>query len=439
MSDGWSEINIGKSAYLRGRIGWQGLRADEFIEEGPHLVTGTDFEDGGVNWSTCYHVSEARFQEGAYIHLRDGDLLITKDGTIGKVAYVRNCPEKAVLNSGVFLLRARDGAFNHRFLFHVLQSHLFSDFIRQNLAGSTINHLYQYVFERFSFLAPNDDEQARIADVLDSIDDEMRAVQALIAKQERIRAGLLQDLFTRGIDQNGALRPPREEAPDLYHQTELGWLPKGWGLTSITDYCSNTRQKILTGPFGADLGTTDFVEDGVPLLRIGNVQARRLDLSDLLFVSENKAAELSKYRVEAGDLLFARQGATTGRNCLADQSVQGALINYHIIRVALDHSKCSPACIEALFNSHVVGRQVDQSKGRGTREGINTQQIISLLLPLISKPEQDMLGDIITSAQRKFLQLREETAKLSRLKSALMQDLLTGRVSVAPLLQAQAA
>jgi type I restriction enzyme S subunit len=85
---------------------------------------------------------------------------------------------------------------------------------------------------------------------LRAIDTQIEATRALIAKQERVRAGLMQDLFTRGVDEHGQLRPSPEEAPNLYHQTELGWLPKGWGTGSILRYCTEYRQPILTGPFG---------------------------------------------------------------------------------------------------------------------------------------------------------------------------------------------
>ena len=60
------------------------------------------------------------------------------------------------------------------------------------------------------------------------LDTQIEATEGLIAKQERVRAGLMQDLFTRGVDEHGQLRPPRDQAPHLYHQTELGWLPLGW-------------------------------------------------------------------------------------------------------------------------------------------------------------------------------------------------------------------
>src|SRR5690606_31046221 len=111
---------------------------------------------------------------------------------------------------------------------------------------------------------------------------------------------------------------------------------------------------ILTGPFGAQLGAGDFVDSGVPVLRIGNVQWGYLDLENLLHVTSTKADSLARFRIHVGDLLFARQGATTGRNALADERADGFLINYHIIRVALDHEKCHPVFLYSVFNSPVV-------------------------------------------------------------------------------------
>lgn len=431
MSDAWGEINIGKSAYLRGRIGWQGLRADEFIEEGPYLVTGTDFEDGGVNWSTCYHVSEARFQEGAYIHLRDGDLLITKDGTIGKVAYVRNCPEKAVLNSGVFLLRAKDSAFNHRFLYHVLQSHLFSDFIRQNLAGSTINHLYQHVFERFSFLAPNDDEQARIADVLDSIDAAMRAVQALITKQARIRAGLLQDLFTRGVDQNGALRPPREEAPDLYHQTELGWLPNGWDAPTIKELVDPLRP-VVYGILMPGYGHPD----GVPVVKVKDIRNGRIDVPALLLTSPKIDAEYARSRLKPGDLLITIRG-TVGRLAIVPQILNGANITQDTARLAI--ASGDPFFYRYYLETHAAKTFLEANTLGNAVQGINLGDVRRMRAPKPPQFEQSEIARRVIMFDEHLHGLQTEANKLGALKSALMQDLLTGRVSVAPLLQAQAA
>jgi len=302
--------------------------------------------------------------------------------------------------------------------------------------GSTFLAIGSDDLKNLPILVPHNPKIAeKAAQVLDLIDTQIEATEALIAKQERLRAGLMQDLFTRGVDENGELRPPREEAPHLYHETELGWLPNGWEDGSILRYCTNERQPILTGPFGADLGSEDFVEDGVPLLRIGNVQDRYLKLDELLYVSERKALQLSKYRIVPSDLLFARQGATTGRNALASDDVDGALINYHIIRVSLDTRKCDPRFIESMFNSWLISHQIEQSKGRGTREGINTQQIVSLKFPGPELEEQRRLTLLLNSLINEITELKVELGKLRRQKTGLMQDLLTGKVSVEPLLE----
>lgn len=290
--------------------------------------------------------------------------------------------------------------------------------------GATLN---KASLSKLELAFPKDKKkQKKIARILQTVDKAIEKTEALIEKYSQIKAGMMQDLFTRGLSPDGKLRPPRTEAPELYQETPIGWIPKEWtvgGLRSVTD---DYRQPILTGPFGADLGNADFVAEGIPLLRIGNVQSGYLFLGDLLFVTEEKAAQLSKYRVKNGDLLFARQGATTGRNCLADASVEGYLINYHIIRVALDHAKCAPIFVEAAFNERAIKSQIERDKGRGTREGINTQQLVQLSVPFPPLPEQRAIAALIRNLNSVVQQERRSLAKLRYQKSGLMHDLLTG-------------
>lgn len=192
----WSITFIGKSSYLKGRIGWQGLKASEFLEEGPYLVTGTDIQNGSVCWDTCYHVSETRYKEADKIQLKNDDLIITKDGTIGKVAIVRNCPQQAVLNSGLFLLRCIDGSYTQLFLFYILRSSIFLIFLANNEGGSTIKHLYQNVFVKFPFPTPSIDEQNRVTNILEKHDTLIESEQTNLAKLQKLKQGLMQDLLT---------------------------------------------------------------------------------------------------------------------------------------------------------------------------------------------------------------------------------------------------
>src|SRR5699024_1389947 len=162
----WETTKIKYTTYVKGRIGWQGLRSDEFIDVGPHLVTGTDFQEGNVNWSTCYRISEERYEEAPEIQLKNEDLLITKDGTIGKTAIVKNKPQKAILNSGVFVTRPYKEEYLTEYLYWVLNSSIFIDYIDIMSSGTTVRHLYQETFKNFIYPLPNLPEQKRISELI---------------------------------------------------------------------------------------------------------------------------------------------------------------------------------------------------------------------------------------------------------------------------------
>ena len=169
MPEGWNTIKIKFTSWLKGRIGWDGLKSGEFIEEGPYLITGTDFIDGGINWDTCVHISEERFMEDELLHIYENDLLITKDGTIGKLAIVKDCPEKVSLNSGVMIIRnTTKWKYLDKYLYYILSSEQFYLWYGLSQSGnSTIKHLYQGQFYDFEFTYPALNEQKKICDYLD--------------------------------------------------------------------------------------------------------------------------------------------------------------------------------------------------------------------------------------------------------------------------------
>ncbi len=163
----WEVKKIKHVATVKARIGWQSLTTDEYIDKGPFLVTGTDFRNGTVDWKTAAHVSDQRWAIDSNIQLEEDDLLLTKDGTIGKVAMVKGLVGKATLNSGVFVIRAKNDEYNPRYLYHILNSGVFTDFIEYMKTGSTINHLYQQTFVEFSFPMPSRKKQDEIVKLID--------------------------------------------------------------------------------------------------------------------------------------------------------------------------------------------------------------------------------------------------------------------------------
>lgn len=202
IPEGWSTIKIKFTSWLKGRIGWDGLKSSEFVEEGPYLITGTDFDNGGINWNTCVHISEERFQEDELLHIQENDLLITKDGTIGKLAIVKNCPEKVSLNSGVMIIR-NDSQYKYldRYMYYILQSNQFNLWFELSQSGnSTIRHLYQNRFYDFEYSYPSMNEQEQIADYLDNKCESIRKLveikKSKIEKLQEYKKSLIYEYVT---------------------------------------------------------------------------------------------------------------------------------------------------------------------------------------------------------------------------------------------------
>ena len=197
----WEKKQLGSHAVLKARIGWHGLTTKEYLKSGSYyLVTGTEFSRGRITWGDCHFVERSRFDQDPNIQLRTGDVLVTKDGTIGKVALVDELSLPATLNSGVFVVRPREFAFDPRFFYCVMQSRVFSNFLAQLRVGSTINHLYQKDFVHFTFAAPPTiEEQAAVASALLDIDASIAEFDTKLTKARAIKQGMMQELLTGRI------------------------------------------------------------------------------------------------------------------------------------------------------------------------------------------------------------------------------------------------
>src|SRR5699024_593850 len=200
----WETTKVKYTTYVKGRIGWQGLRSDEFIDIGPHIVTGVDFQNGVVNWSKCYRISKKRYKEAPEIQLQNNDVLITKDGTIGKIAIVKNKPEKAILNSGVFVTRSLRGEYLTEFFFWLLNSNVFINYMNIMSSGTTVRHLYQETFNNFIYPLPNIVEQRRISNLINEetnhLNQLIKDLKLQISKLKEYRESLIYEAVTGKID-----------------------------------------------------------------------------------------------------------------------------------------------------------------------------------------------------------------------------------------------
>lgn len=203
----WSVNKLKRNTYIKARVGWKGLTSEEFETTSyAYLVTGQDFKSRKVQFDKCYQINEERYRDDPFIQLREGDLLVTKDGSIGKVAVVGNLDKPACLNSGIFVVRPIS-EYISEFLYWVLNSDVFKEFINLTSSGSTILHLYQNVFQEFSFAFPSVERQRQIVEKLEfetsRLDQLADKAEAMISTLRERRNALISAAVTGKIDVRG--------------------------------------------------------------------------------------------------------------------------------------------------------------------------------------------------------------------------------------------
>ena len=188
-------IRLGDCCIVHARIGWQALSRKEHMKTGDYLlVTGTDFKNNEIDYSTCVYVSKERYEMDKHIILKNNDILITKDGTIGKVAIVHDLPKPATLNGGVFVVRP-DDRFNEEYITYVFKGPLFDDFVSKSKTGATIKHLNQKHLVEFNIPLPKMSNQIRFSNLYKKIEKQKKEFEESLEKLEELQSALMQEYF----------------------------------------------------------------------------------------------------------------------------------------------------------------------------------------------------------------------------------------------------
>ncbi|QWV18123.1 restriction endonuclease subunit S [Stutzerimonas zhaodongensis] len=353
------------------------------------------------------------------------DTLMLWDGErSGLVGYGR----KGVVASTVSKLSPTD-KIEPKYLYYALSDRF--DWIQHRRTGTGVPHVPKDLGRLLKLRYPKQRAvQRRIASILTGIDTAIEKTEALIAKYLQIKAGLMHDLFIRGVLPNGQLRPPREQAPELYQETAIGWIPREWNVSTLEDLLAPLPNNIRSGPFGSALLKHELVEDGIPFLGIDNIHTEHFEPEFRRFVSERKFLELAKYKVRPRDVVITIMG-TVGRCCVIPDDLDLALSSKHLWTMTFDSEKVLPelVCWKLNFSSWTLAWFRRAMQG-GIMDAIQSSTLKTLQLPVPGIEEQALIHERYLKISTRIRQERELLKKLRKQKSGLMRDLLTGKVSV---------
>lgn len=435
-----SEWRIGKLGELATGIRGVAYTPEQLREfKSPGTVTllrSNNIQSGWIQYKNIQIVLKGVVSEAQILRLGDIAVCMSNGSKalVGKAGpFVELTNEQFTVGAFCSIFRPVSGV-DHQFAKYIFQSNAYRAQLDISLAGSAINNLRNSELELFSIGIPPRPHQKKIAEVLGALDAAIRHTDAIIEKLKQVKQGLLYDLLTRGIDASGELRPPQSQAPHLYSDSSLGWLPVEWHCVPTSALCSLITKG--TTPAAGDMWQG---EDGIRFLRVDNLSFDgkfNLLASNFRTSQWTHRRELSRSRCFPGDVLTNIVGPPLGKLGLVTVETGEVNINQAIalFRPSLELS----SGFLLLWLSSSTAQSWLRSRAKQTSGQLNLTLALCQELPIphMCLDEQQRIVDRVEAAQNRIMLEECELVKLRKLKDGLMDDLLTGRVRVKQLFEA---
>jgi type I restriction enzyme S subunit len=294
--------------------------------------------------------------------------------------------------------------------------------LRRVAQGSTFEAVGSADLKSLAFLVPPKPQQRRIAQVLDTLDDQIERTVRIHQKLQAMFRGMLVDLMMHGAGRTA--RNPFGGDTDL----RLARLPEGWTMEPIAELLGSADPAMRSGPFGSALLKHELVDSGVPLLGIDNIHVDRFSAEFERFVTPAKALELERYLVRPNDVMITIMG-TVGRSCLVPEDIGEALSSKHVWTLTLDVFRYRPYLASLQLNHAPWARaHLRKDEQGGIMSAIRSETLRTLMLPVPPIEEQLEIEGVLRSLESKIGAEARSLHKLRLLKSGLAEALLTGRV-----------
>jgi type I restriction enzyme S subunit len=416
MSD-WVHSNVGAVTLYQRAGGTPTATTDAYYGGEIPFVTIEDITNGTRYLDkTVKNLSELGLRTSAAWLIKEPHILYSMYATVGKPIINRIA---CATNQAIIALKVSE-AVEQDFLFYQLllirpQVYKFtSQTTQSNLNASSVRKLpIAYPKSRAT--------QRKIASIISTIDTAIEQTEALIEKYQHIKAGLMHDLFTRGVLPNGQLRPPREQAPELYQETAIGWIPRDWQTDQIGTYFEIQLGKMLNQL--ARTGRNSF-----PYLGNRSVQWNRLQMDNLESM-DFSPEEQKKFALKDGDLLVC-EGGEVGRTAIWASQMENCFYQKAIHRLRGKHEGINPRFMLWYMHFAQANGQFSDFTSQSSIAHLTQEKLAKVPVLLPSAEEQDLIVSRIDAHESVMQGQRDFRVNLNAQKLGLMQDLLTGKVAV---------
>jgi len=360
-------------------------------------------------YETSEWITDAGIKNSNVKLVRKGTVIMSFKLSVGRVAFAgRDLYTNEAIAA---FLPKRNNVYSDQFLYQGLQHWNLLENIDQAVKGVTLN---KEKINQIDTVLPPLPEQQKIAAILSSVDNVIEKTRAQIDKLKDLKTGMMQELLTKGIGHTE------------FKDSPVGRIPKSWEITNLGSIV--IPKGLQTGPFGSQLHAHEYVERGVPVVMPKDMKMNRIDPTSIAYIPEARAEQLDKHRVREGDLLFARRG-DIGRFALVESKNEGWVCGTGCLKARLS-PRINPIFISSYLTLTPVIEWLNLNAVGQTMLNLNTAILADLPIILPPDDEQEIIGDAISALDNRISSCHRKLVSLTRVKSALMQDLLTGKVRV---------
>jgi type I restriction enzyme S subunit len=360
-----------------------------------------------------------------------GDVMITKDSEtpsdIGIPAVVMDQIDDLVCGYHLALIKPNRNVVDSVFLAKQLATDETARYFGRYAAGSTRYGLSNGAIAKTRIRLAPLPQQQKIAAILTSIDTAIEKTEALIEKYQQTKAGLMHDLFTRGVLPNSQLRPPREQAPELYQETAIGWIPRDWNVCTL-------RSCLTSNPTNGIYKSSDQIGlEGVLMVGQTAFTAERSVEFSLCRRGVISSGDLRRYGLSKGNILVTRVFATVqgvGLPTLVPELSEPAVFESNMMRLQIDLARIVPRLLFEWLRSPAARRYIYAGANASNQCSVNQSVLNPMPVPCPHIEEQARIVSRIDRLDERHFSECSDLQKLLYQKLGLMQDLLTGKVPV---------
>ena len=348
-----------------------------------------------------------------------GDILMTVRAPVG---FIGIATYSSCIGRGVCAIKATE--VDEKYLYYLLISQ--EENWKAFEQGSTFTAVgSKEVFNFPLSIINSKSEQIQIARILSTADAVIEKTQAAIAKYKAIKQGMLHDLFTRGIDiTTGKLRPSYEDAPELYKESKLGWIPKEWEVEKIGNFAFVTK---LAG-FEYTL-YFDYSKSGpIIAVRALNIKQGKLELANVHTIPKETSDILPRSQLKNGDLVISYVG-TVGEVAVIPEDNKFHLAP-NVAKITVEKKEINPFYMNQFLNADIGQNEIIKMVSSTTQAALSMQNLREVKFIKPKMDEQILIKNKLNGIDNKLRTEQTYLHKIQQIKQGLMSDLLSGRKSV---------